>query len=564
MNLKYFELSSNQIKIRNTLMNKSFIEMEIYAISNADPNRNQSCFTLDSMKKGINTFTDKPIMGFFNGDDFEQHNGKVGYDSELKCEYWDNSNGEQILGFIRDRDRKEIKEKDGLSWIVTTAMVYTKYNYWQVKRLLRDKNKKVSVEVAILDSEVINGIEYIYDFELIGITILGSKNGIPIQEGIAGAKLSILDVKEKLSYANQSKAICFAYENLQNGEKKTSKADMDTKKALKVNKSKEAMSDTEWGSVDKTALRNKVVEASNFKTIAKDVFLDLRDGWENGETSKLKYPVMQLKGEELVYNRGGLASARGYAEKNGDDAVISKLKSIYKHLDLPWDEEDKKYSLGDPEDYEDKNITKKEESMSEEEICALKNECDELRMRCQDYENKCTEYESKCTEYESRCEEYQNKCAEYETKCGEYEAKCAEYEAKCCDYEAKCTEYESKYADYEDYKVRCEKAESELESIKQEKMNTYLTDLASKMKLNAEETKELTEKCSAKGFSSIEDIDAAVALVYFNKQRKLTEESGSTGHFTAPLAPKGEDGEGNTSKRTGTPSILERLKSNIK
>lgn len=466
MNLKQFELSSNQIKVRNILTRKNFLEMEIYAISNADPNRNASCFTIESMEKGINTFTDKPIMGFFNGDDFEQHNGKVAYDSELDCEYWDNSNGEQILGFIRDSDRKEIREKDGLSWIVTTAMVYTKYNYWQIKRLLRDKRKKVSVEVSVLDSEVINGIEYIYDFELIGITILGSKNGIPIQEGIAGANLSILDLQDKLSYANQSKAICFAYEDL-----------------------------------DKNKNKNN--------------------------TNK---------------------------------------------------EEGEKYSLGTPEDYKNTNITNKEESMSEEEICALQKECDDLRMRCKEYEDKCADYEAKVTEYESKCTDYEAKvtdyeakvteyearCAEYENKCTEFDAKFTEYETKCADYEAKCAEYETKYADYEDYKLRCEKAESQLESINQEKMSLYFTDLTNKMKLSAEDVKELKQKYDANGFSSIEDINSAVALICFNKElSKMADGSKSTGHFTAPLSPEGDYGDSNTNKRTGTLSVFERLKLNI-
>ena len=100
--IQRFELSPNQIKVRN-LLNKNFIELEIYAISDANPNRNDSHFTLESLQSGIATFTDKPILGFFNKDnDFESHNGRPAYDPELEQEYWDNKDGEQILGFIND------------------------------------------------------------------------------------------------------------------------------------------------------------------------------------------------------------------------------------------------------------------------------------------------------------------------------------------------------------------------------------------------------------------------------------------------------------------------------
>ena len=172
----FFELDASQVRVRD-ILNKNFLEIEIYAISNAEPNRNGSSFTIDSMKRGVETFIDKPILGFFNSsNDFESHNGKVSYDKELEQEYWDNSQGEQILGFIRNSDSREIVEKDGLMWIKCTAMIYTQYNYKQVKSLLKSKNgkKKVSVEIEVVDSyEDEKGIEVIKEFIFDGVTILG-------------------------------------------------------------------------------------------------------------------------------------------------------------------------------------------------------------------------------------------------------------------------------------------------------------------------------------------------------------------------------------------------------
>ena len=73
----FFELDASQVRVRD-ILNQNFLEIEIYAISNAEPNRNGSSFTIDSMRRGVETFIDKPILGFFNSsNDFESHNGKV-------------------------------------------------------------------------------------------------------------------------------------------------------------------------------------------------------------------------------------------------------------------------------------------------------------------------------------------------------------------------------------------------------------------------------------------------------------------------------------------------------
>lgn len=102
----------------------------------------------------------------------------------------------------------------------------------------------------------------------------------------------------------------------------------------KVDKSKEAMSDTPWGDVDKTELRNKIMEADNKDSIVKDVYIVVEDGWEDAPSEHLKYPVMELKDDTLVYNRNALSSALGYAKANDEQSVVDKVEKIYKSLDL--------------------------------------------------------------------------------------------------------------------------------------------------------------------------------------------------------------------------------------
>lgn len=596
--LKCFELDSKQIRIRDILNDKNFLEIEIYAISDANPNRNRSHFTLESMQKGLESFNDKPILGFFNKQgDFESHNGRVAYDPEEQVDYWDNSNGEQILGFIRQTDRKEIVERDGLHWICCTAMIYTQYNYKQVKKLLKDRKKKVSVEIAVLDSEMVDGVEYIKEFDLKGITILGSRNGIQVKEGIEGAGLSILEVFDAARFSGQKQTIIQAYSQLEDDDKKKEDGNLaieDFEKALKVNKSKEAMSDTSWGDVDKTELRKRVVEASNFKEIADDVFLDLREGWEEGEVTKLKYPVMEIKGDELVYNRGALGSAKAYAEKNGEEEVLKKLKAIYEHLDLDFEakfdcECDEFCDLyeddvpcdgdcdddcdDDHDDCDDCSLAKHEEEVvveepkeepaaepvvvvekvyTEEEFNAA---CDELKMKCHEAESKCAEAEGKYSELEAKCREYENKC-------GEYESKCADYEKRCADYEKKCTELEEKCANYEEVKKSYGEILEKLAVQKVKEQKEYIVNACKKMSISDVSKNALVEKCERREYETIEDIDRELAYIDFKRKKTSLMKEDSVYCVNVVSEDKMPVVEKFRSKNNL--SIEERLKKNIK
>ena len=605
--LKCFELDSNQIRIRDILNDKNFLEIEIYAISDANPNRNKSHFTLESMQKGLESFNDKPILGFFNKQgDFESHNGRVAYDPEEQIDYWDNSNGEQILGFIRQTDRKEIVERDGLHWICCTAMIYTQYNYKQVKRLLKDRKKKVSVEIAVLDSEMVDGVEYIKEFDLKGITILGSRNGIQVKEGIEGAGLSILEVFDAARFSGQKQTIIQAYSQLEDDDKNKEDGNLaieDFEKALKVNKSKEAMSDTSWGDVDKTELRKRVVEASNFKEIADDVFLDLREGWEEGEVTKLKYPVMEIKGDELVYNRGALGSAKAYAEKNGEEEVLKKLKAIYEHLDLDFEEkfdcecdefcdlyEDDVPCDGDcgddcdkHDDCNDCSLEKHEEKVvveepkeepveepvmvvekvyTEEEFNAA---CDELKMKCHEAESKCAEVEGKYSELEAKCCEYENKCGEYENKCAEYGKKCAELEEKCANYEAtagklklEMDECIAKMQDYEEVKKARDEMVEKFAVMKVNEQKDYISNVCAKMKFTEEEIKPISEKCERREYEDIDAIDRDIAYLSFQKT-KATLFSEKTEMFSVNIVEEPKQKSGRKEK-----TLQERLKDNLR
>lgn len=226
-----FEVDASQVDIK-PILQKEFLELSMKAISSANPNRNNSWFTRESMGRSIETFRNKPILGYFENGDFVSHNGNWNHDSETQMDYWDTlgKQGERILGTIRESDEvKIIEDKKGLSWIVFTCILWTQYSFKQVKRLIKDAKraaksgdttKNISVEVDITDYEMLpNGVMKINAFNLVGVTILGSRNGVKVEPGIEDAELSLIDIMGRDIYEKQQSSLRLAYERLNNNEK---------------------------------------------------------------------------------------------------------------------------------------------------------------------------------------------------------------------------------------------------------------------------------------------------------------------------------------------------------
>ena len=545
-----FELSSSQLKYRD-ILNKEFLELEVWAISDIDPNRNSSHFTKESMENALGTFKNKPIVGLFQKGDFVDHAGYVDYDNELQKQFWNVEGGERILGVIRESDPVELVEKDGLNWIKFRCVLWVQYCYKQVRRLLKDRNKKVSVEVTIKQSEEDErGVVQIKEFVLNGVTILGSKNGRKVIEAIPDAHLSILeDLEETESFNEQKKMLRFAYQqiddedvNEENNEDKEVKMEMGS---IKVNKSKEAMSEKDWGSVDKMALRKKVVEASNFKEIADDIFLDLREGWEDGEVTKLKYPVMEINGDEAVYNRGGLGSAKAYAEKNNETEVLSKLKKIYEHLGLDEDEKESYACDEFCDDYEDekpsgepeKCATEEPKSPEGEEHCECPCEGDDDHDEDGDkHEHECEPIseekpEEECKMSEEEICELKEKCASYEDNLCKLQEKCEAYEKELCE----CREKLECCKDYEDIKSRLSTAEGKLFDIFCKEMVAAAEEMMSGKMLIDEDREEIKMKASKGEYASKEEIARAVGYAMFKAAPMGQKEEKKDEHFSTPV-----------------------------
>lgn len=358
---KVFSMPVSKIDVEE-INNGDFLKLKLYAISDT-VNRNGSEFLRDGFEESIPTIYNKPILAYFNKKigDAEEHNSRMDIDQYGDTFYdYDYDGAEKPVGVIPESADIYIEAVDGKNWVViNSAYVWVEYNKRLIEVIKRQITKKVSVEIEAIDSWEEDGIEKIRVWKFLGITILGKdKYGNPIEEGIEGAKL-VLDgyensntfntYKSKFRFAisgnrdTYSSDILEKYGVTSSGEKNMfSKQDKyGTGKPISVDKSKGAVSNDSWGDVDKTSLRNTVLEAKNYKTLVKSVYLDVQDGWEESPSEKLKYPVMQYKNGKFVYNAGGLLSAQQYGEKY-DESVAKKALTIRKRLGLVKSEKEEK------------------------------------------------------------------------------------------------------------------------------------------------------------------------------------------------------------------------------
>lgn len=350
---KIFALEVNDYDVKE-LSDKQFLSMDMWAISDGI-NRNMSEFLEESFESAIPTFYNKPVLAYYNTTtgDTEEHNSSLNFDEEGQMFFDYQYNGaEHPVGLIPESAEISVQERNGKKWIhIKGALLWYEYNH-QLGQLLKKKgNKKVSVEVEFIDSYMDGEVEKVKSFVFLGITILGTDPDTmqEIQEGIEGARLELAGYTDTEEFVRFRQKMSFAYNktdilkkyNMEIPESKhivekqefISKDEMGTEDPIKVDKSKEAVSNDSWGNVDKTALRNKVLKAKNYKTLVKSVYLLVEDGWEDSPSSHLKYPVMQYKNGTMVYNAGGLLSAQQYGEKY-DEAVADKAENIRKKLGL--------------------------------------------------------------------------------------------------------------------------------------------------------------------------------------------------------------------------------------
>lgn len=238
------------------------------------------------------------------------------------------TSSEVPVGYFLPNEEIEFEEVDTDEGKVVKAWAYAvlskQYAKSAYEMFVNDNHRATSIEMAVVvDDEDENKV---ISFDAFGSTILG-KSVLP---SCKDAEISLVRFAEEADnfFANAVGGLTDLTKFV--NERKHAMAD----KSYKVDKSKEAMSDDDWGSVDKTSMRNKIMDASNKSSLVKSVYALVESGWEESPSEHLKYPIMQLKGDTFVYNRNALSSALGYAKKEEETAVVSKIEKIYKKLGL--------------------------------------------------------------------------------------------------------------------------------------------------------------------------------------------------------------------------------------
>ena len=233
---------------------------------------------------------------------------------------------EIIYGYFpREQEVEFVKDVDGTK-AYAYAVVSKRYSKEFNGIFEFDNLRNSSVEMAVeTDDDNENSV---LSFDIFGLTCLGKR----INGSCPDADIEMVRFTAEEADAYFAKNVDAASSLKQFVE--TRKQAMAEKKTYKVDKSKESMSNADWSDVDKVALRDKIMGASNRAKLVKDVYLLVDDDWEDAPSEKLKYPVMAFDGDTLVYYRRALSAALTYAKQNDETAVVNKIEKIYKKLDL--------------------------------------------------------------------------------------------------------------------------------------------------------------------------------------------------------------------------------------
>ena len=239
---------------------------------------------------------------------------------------------ECIVGqFPREQEVEFIQDDEGYLRAYADAVISKIYAQEYCSIFERDNERAVSVEMKIITDE--DDESKVLNLNIVGVTTLGKTvNPSCPESDVKFIRFSDDDAGEYFNRVHLGALKKFAKERKDN---------MAENKSYKVDKSKEAISEKAWGEVDKTDLRNKIMDAKNKNSLVKSVYMLVEEGWEDAPSDHLKYPVMCFEGDKLVYNRHGLASALAYARQENETAVINKIERIYKKLDINKDSQGK-------------------------------------------------------------------------------------------------------------------------------------------------------------------------------------------------------------------------------
>lgn len=561
-----FDLDSKNIKIKNILETKDFIKLEIWAISNIYPNNNNSHFPLHTMEKNVEdgNFYDKPVLGKWNSinGDLEVHNSQIKYDSEYDTVYFDYENGETPMGTIRQSDNVEIRDgKDGLKWIVFTAVLWTKYNYNAVKKLLRSRKKKVSVEVSVTKWHYDeNDIEIFDEWTFDGVTILGNlpNTTTPAEAGIPDAHLTILEKIEDAVFNKQVKVVQFECNSLEKENQNLEKEQENFEDKQVINSDNDADLYKEENEKGATKLltyeQKRSILEEKLNDLAKDV---LEAENEEGCCCESYVWVADLTDSEVFFCLNGVYYKATYEIKEEDDgskeAFIdfeNKEKQLRSWKDFSEDATKEKTFEDNSEDKGDEQKEK-----TETEDCKTENNCGNGIMSEDNEDNDDSEGKPEKdpdldSEKESESEDDNCKMCDFKVEIDgvefsgkelfeKYNTEVATFKDNIENLNATIEKKDNQIKSFEE---KCENFEKEISELKEniqlienEKLAKFAYELAKESDLEEDICKEFETKCFNGEYASEEDVTKDIAFAVFKNSKKTKENSVNTEEFSAKI-----------------------------
>ena len=570
-----FDLSSSSIKIKELMQTKDFIMIELWAISDEYPNNNTSHFPYETMKTNVKNkvFYNKPILGKFNNItlNYESHNSRNKYDPEYDITYKDYEDGERPLGVIRESDNVRIETDDnGLHWIVFTAILWVKYNYQGVKKILKSKTSKVSVEVTVFEShEDENGIEIFDQWMFDGVTILGYRPNTQIlaKEGINNAHLTILEKMGQSEFSHQIKSLQFAYDEFdKNNDIKENNSHLyidkneeeegielltyEQKRDLLQEQLHSFLNENEWGYVydldDNNAFfrfqdityrceytmdedgknctllfNEKVRIISSWKDFEEDNEIKEEQNFEQNAENKSEEQDFADENKKVpdTQEESCTGEGSGCKEKTEEDQK-EEMESDDEDDDKSDNEDDDKSDDSDNKDEkdDDNNPEEKEESMIDGE--AFDNNKDEKDEKLENKED--SEEDNK----ECSCDEIKME-SEKMFVVDNVEITAQELFEKYVNKDAELNNliqsYNTLSQEFEVCKEKCVDYESQIKKFENEKMSVQIKEIAEKKaNFSEEEIMNFVDRCKNGEFSSIEDATKEIAYYAFMEKDSLS------------------------------------------
>ena len=455
-------------------------------------------------------------------------------------------------------------EKDGMKIVKAWAYAVLSKRYASAayEMFVQDNHRATSIEMTVETPE--DDEHEVLRFNAFGSTILGKT----VAPSCKDAEMSLVRFAEEANnfFDKKRDSINSLKQFVEERKKK-----MAEKKSYKVDKTKEAMSTSSWSEVDKTELRNKIIEAKNATTLVKSVYLKVDEDWSSAPSEKLHYPVMQFEGDTLVYNKNALANAKARAVQNNENAVVIKIEKIYKSLGLDdskgkeddakmaenvtnfeiegrkaWAEVIKKVQdhEGDGayvDSIEDNHIIYTKDDVRYRVEADVKVDKDDKSVDAdikwdtvkKDADQKMAESEAECECKDKMsdcgCEDDKHEDEDFAAKCAEMENKIEERDNIIMEKDKKMEEMEKELADLREFKKTC------MEKDKACTVESVMNEVKDFM--NDEQFKALREEGMACEFAQIDAWSNKVKAISFEsvKGNKKTTKTSSVMWFSAPV-----------------------------